>query len=355
MTQPLSGIRIVEFDAIGPVPLAGMILADMGADVVRVVRPGGSAMGGQVLNRGKTTVEADLKSDDGRARVLDLVAKADGIMEGLRPGTMERLGLGPADCHARNPRLAYGRMTGWGQSGPLSATAGHDLTYIALTGALHAIGPAEGPPTVPLNLVGDYGGGTMFLALGMVSAILSARTSGKGMVVDAAMTDGAAILMSMFFAFHGAGLWRDERGANLLDGGVPWYRCYTCADGRHVAVGALEPQFYAALLDGLGLDAATYPQGDKARWPAIAEAFTSAFAARSRDEWATHFADTDACVAPVLSLAEAPQHPHNEARGTFVAVDGLIQPAPAPRFGERAAAVRNQTSMTLGEATRRWR
>lgn len=354
MALPLAGIRIVEFDAIGPVPLAGMIMADMGADIVRVIRPGGVAMGGQVLNRGKVTVEADLKSADGRAVVLDLVARADALMEGLRPGAMERLGLGPAECHAVNRRLAYGRMTGWGQAGPLSPTAGHDLCYIALTGALHAIGPADGPPTVPLNLIGDYGGGTMFLALGLVAAILDARNTGKGRVVDAAMTDGAAVLMSMFYAFHGAGLWRDQRQSNLLDGGVPWYRCYACADGRHVAVGALEPQFYAALLAGLGLDPETHRQDDRPRWPEIEASIAAVFATRPRDQWAEHFAATDACVAPVLSLAEAPDHPHNVARGTYFDHEGITQPAPAPRFGDEAAAVRPQTTATIAEAVARW-
>lgn len=332
---PLAGVVIVEFDAIGPVPFAAMMLGDMGAQIVRIVRPGRAyspSADGPALGRGRRSVELDLKSDTGRAEALALVATADALLEGTRPGVMERLGLGPAACHAANPMLVYGRMTGWGQTGPLAQEAGHDINYLALTGALHAIGPAA-RPMPPLNLVGDYGGGAMMLALGVVAGVLSVRGGGPGRVVDAAMTDGAALLSSLFYTLSAAGQWTDRREANLLDGGAPFYRCYTCADGKHVAVGAIEPQFFAALL--AGLDAADWraAQHDRTRWPAMTAAFETAFATRTRDAWADHFAGTDACVTPVLDFAEAPQHPHNVARATFI--DGY--PAPAPRFAAAAA------------------
>ncbi len=337
MAGPLAGVVIVEFDAIGPVPFAAMMLGDMGAEIVRIVRPGrahSASADGPALGRGRRTVELDLKTEAGRDEALALVANADALLEGTRPGVMERLGLGPVDCHAVNPALVYGRMTGWGQTGPLAQEAGHDINYLALTGALHAIGPAE-RPIPPLNLVGDYGGGAMMLALGVVAGVLSARSDGPGRVVDAAMTDGAALLSSLFYTLSAAGQWINRREANLLDGAAPFYRCYACADGKHVAVGAIEPQFFAALLTGLDVADWRAVQHDRTRWPEMAAAFEAAFATRPRDAWADHFAGTDACVTPVLNLAEAPHHPHNVARQTFV--DGY--PAPAPRF---AAAVSNQ-------------
>lgn len=334
LRKPLAGVVVLEFDAIGPVPFAGMMLADLGADIVRIVRPARapSISADGPLARGRRIVELDLKSDAGRAAALDLIAGADALLEGARPGVMERLGLGPAQCHAANPRLVYGRMTGWGQSGPLALAAGHDINYLALSGALHAIGPAD-RPVPPLNLVADYGGGAMMLALGVVAGLTATRAGGAGRVVDAAMTDGAALLSTLFHTLHGARLWQDRREANLLDGGAPFYRCYACADGRHVAVGAIEPQFFMALLDGLELGAWRDAQHDRARWPAMQAAFAQAFAARPRDAWADRFAATDACVTPVLDFAEAPHHPHNVARGTFVEGMGGWVPTPAPRFG----------------------
>ena len=335
MTAPLDGVVILEFDAIGPVPFAAMMLGDMGATIIRIARPVRAASvsaDGPVLGRGRRIVDLDLKSADGRSQALALVATADALLEGARPGVMERLGLGPAACHAVNPRLVYGRMTGWGQAGPLAQDAGHDINYLALTGALHAIGPAD-RPVPPLNLVGDYGGGAMMLALGVVAGVLAARGGGQGRTVDAAMTDGAAVLSTLFYTLAAAGQWTDRREANLLDGGAPFYRCYACADGRHVAVGAIEPPFFAALVHGLGLDdAVCRTQHDRSRWPAIAAAFETAFATRTRDAWAAHFSGTDACVTPVLDLAEAPHHPHNAARSTFVEGQGGWFPAPAPRF-----------------------
>lgn len=351
---PLGGVRIVEFDAIGPVPLAGMILSDLGCDVIRIVRPGGVGMGGAVLDRGKAMLALDLKDPAAIETALALIGRSDALIEGLRPGVMERLGLGPEQCLARNPRLAYGRMTGWGQTGPLAAAAGHDICYIALTGALHAIGGKDAPPTVPLNLIGDYGGGAMFLALGALAAILSARATGRGQVVDAAMTDGTAVLMSMIYALEGAGHWRDQRQSNLLDGGAPFYRCYACADGKHVAVGALEPQFFALLIAGLGFAPDCFDQNDRAGWPAMERRFAEAFATRSRDEWAAAFAGTDACVAPVLSMTEAPSHPHNLARRTFAERGGIAQPMPAPRFSETPGAAREPSVIGIEEALTRW-
>ncbi len=335
--KPLAGVRILEFDGLGPVTFAGMWLADMGAEVLRLTRSAAAGapvfadVGGEVLHRGRPAVEVNLKDPHDHARVLELVAAADAVVEGFRPGVMERLGLGPAEMQARNPRLVYGRVTGWGQSGPLAQSVGHDLNYIALSGVLHPIGEPDRPPRPPLNLVGDYGGGAMFLVAGVLAALLEARTTGRGRVIDAAMTDGSALLTSLFHAFRARGLWSDQRGANLLDGGAPFYRCYACRDGGFVAVGALEPQFYAALLAGLGIPADEAPQFDIAGWPALHGRFAAMFATRDRDSWAEHFAGTDACVTPVLTLAEAPSHPHNAARGAFVEA-GVLQPAPAPRF-----------------------
>lgn len=354
----LQGVRIVEFDAIGPVPLAAMILADMGADIVRLARKGGGAgddLGGSVLHRSRTVVPVDLKDAADRDAVLDLIAGADAVVEGFRPGVMERLGLGPDVCLARNPALVFGRMTGWGQTGPLALRAGHDINYIAITGALHAIGKPGEPPTVPLNLVGDYGGGAMFLVTGVLGGLLAARTSGRGQVVDVAMTEGTVTLLSMFHSFRAAGRWRDERGANLLDGGAPFYRCYECSDGRHMAVGCLEAQFFAAFIAGLGLDAAEFRQHDVAAWPMMADRFGAVFRTKTRDEWTAVFEDTDACVAPVLTMAEAETHPHNVARGSFIERDGVVQAAPAPRFTPYAGAVREPGKADLAEIVARWR
>jgi alpha-methylacyl-CoA racemase len=332
MTGPLHGIRVVELSAIGPVPFAGMLLAELGADVVRIDRPGGGADITGSLHRSRPCATLDLKDPDGREALLRLVERADVLIEGLRPGVTERLGVGPDVCAGRNPRLVYARMTGWGQEGPLAHTAGHDITYAALTGALHLSGTAD-KPMQAVNLVADFGGGAMYVLVGILSALLERERSGRGQTVDAAMVDGASSLATMFYGMFGAGLWQDRRQANLLDGGAPFYDTYRCADGGHVAVGALEPQFYAALLDGLGLSLDGY-QFDTDRWPAHRAALAAAFGTRTRDEWAEHFAGTDACVAPVLSLAEAPQHPHLVARGTFA--NG--QPTAAPRFSRTPVA-----------------
>jgi alpha-methylacyl-CoA racemase len=340
---PLAGVRIIEFDAIGPVPLAGMILADMGAEVVRLARRSGAAwaeVGGAVLNRGRPHVSVDLKSPQDIEQVLALIDRADAVIEGFRPGVMERLGLGPEVCRARNPRLVYARMTGWGQTGPLADRAGHDINYIALTGALHAMGAADAPPPVPLNLVGDYGGGAMFAVAGLLAAIIGARTTGQGQVVDVAVTDGVVALTAMFHGLAAQGLWNAARGSNLLDGSKPFYRCYGCADGGHVAVGALEPQFFAQLLAGLEIPADRFSQYDPSGWEEMEAIFAETFATRTRDAWAAVFAGNDACVSPVLDFTEAPAHPHNAARATFVEVDGMMQPAPAPRFSEVTGDIR---------------
>jgi alpha-methylacyl-CoA racemase len=331
---PLAGVRVVELTGIGPGPFCAMLLADLGAEVLRVDRPAASRPGWPaVLARGRRSVAVDLKHPDGAGVVLDLVAAADALVEGFRPGVAERLGIGPDACLARNPRLVYGRVTGWGQEGPWRLAAGHDIDYVALAGALHPIGQAGGPPVPPLNLVGDFGGGGMLLALGVVAALLETGRSGAGQVVDAAMVDGAALLTTQFHELLAAGLWREERGANLLDGGAPFYGVYQTADGRHLAVGALEPQFYAELLRRLGLDAGDLPdQLDRDGWPLLRERLAALFRTRTREEWCELLAGTDACVAPVLGFGEAPAHPHNRARGTFVDVGGVVQPAPAPRF-----------------------
>ena len=342
---PLAGLRVVELEGIGPVPHAAMVLADLGADVVRVSRPSGGLRlgpGGAVdpTLRGRRTVSANLKEPDGREAVLSLAARADVLVEGLRPGVTERLGVGPEECLRRNPRLVYARMTGWGQDGPLAPRAGHDINYISLTGALHAIGRAGERPVPPLNLIGDFGGGSMLLVTGVLAALWEAQRSGRGQVVDAAMIDGASLLVQMVWGMLPSGWWADERGANLLDGAAPFYDTYTCADGRYVAVGAIEPQFYRALLDGLGLSQDDLPgQLDRSRWPALRARFAETFASRTRDEWAEIFAGTDACVTPVLAFGEVPGHPHVAARGTVVDRDGVVQAAPAPRFSRTPAAV----------------
>ncbi len=339
----LAGIRIVEVAGIGPGPFAAMMLADHGAEVVRVLPPRGRPGIGatdapeEVLARSRTSLVLDLKTEEGRALLLDLVAGADGLIEGFRPGVMERLGLGPEVCQARNPRLVYGRMTGWGQAGPLAPRAGHDLNYIALTGVLSAIGPAE-TPVVPLNLIGDFGGGGMLLAFGMLAGLLSARTTGAGQVVDAAMVDGAALLSAMIHGFRAAGAWPGGRAGNMLDGGAFYYGLYRCADGGFVAVGAIEPPFLAALLAGLGLDPADFiDRENRDCWPALRARLAAVFATRPRDHWAARFAGSDACVTAVLDWDEAPADPHLAARGTFCRVADVVQPAPAPRFSATPA------------------
>lgn len=339
MAGPLQGMRVVEMAGLGPGPFAAMMLADMGAEVIRIQAKGAKSVipvlntRFDVLARGRRSMAIDLKKPAGREAVLQLIARADALIEGFRPGVMERLGLGPADCEAVNPRLVYGRMTGWGQSGPLAQTAGHDINYLALTGVLHGIGPANGKPVVPLNVVADMGGGGMLLAFGVVCALLDARVSGKGQVVDAAMTEGAALLASMMYGFKAAGTWSNQRGSNLLDGGAYFYDTYLCADGKALAVGAIEPQFHAQLLQALGLDVAGFlPQNDPAQWPRLKARLAQVFLTRPRDEWAALLSPLDACVAPVLDWEEAPQHPHNRARGSFIDLAGVTQPGPAPRF-----------------------
>ena len=336
---PLQGVRVVEFAGLGPGPFCGMLLADLGADVVRIDRRGGrgallGAFGAPLMDRGKRSIALDLKDPGDLLVVRALTARADVVLEGFRPGVMERLGLAPADLMADNPALVYGRMTGWGQNGPLSHSAGHDIGYIALTGALGATGRPDERPAPPLNMLGDFGGGGAFLALGALAALLHARATGQGQVVDAAIVDGTAVLTTMIHGMLDLGMWVDRRGVNLLDTGAPFYDVYRCADGGFVAVGALEEQFYAALLDGLGLsgDGTLPDRTDPRQWPALRERFTEAFAARSRDEWWRVFEGTDACVAPVLSLVEATADRHNRERGVFVEVDGTVQPNAAPRF-----------------------
>lgn len=329
---PLAGTRIVLAGGIGPGPFAAMLLGDLGADVLKIDRPQDAGRVPTVLARNQRSVALDLKTPDGLATALALVGKADALIEGFRPGVMERLGLGPEAALARNPRLAYGRMTGWGQHGPLAQAAGHDINYIALSGALHAIGSPEAP-AVPLNLVGDFGGGALFMAMGLLAAIVQARASGRGQVVDCAMTEGSAVLMSMFYALRGAGRWGD-RGSNLLDGGAPFYGVFRCADGKWVAVGAIEPAFYALLRARLGLDADPEfdAQLDKARWPALKARIAEVIASRTRAQWCELLEGSDACFAPVLDFDEAPLHPHNQARGSFLRTAQGWEPAPAPRF-----------------------
>lgn len=343
---PLTGVRVIELAGIGPGPFAAMMLADLGADVVRVDRIGGGGFGdlpGDLLNRNRRSLAVDLKTPEGREVVLALVAGADALIEGFRPGVTERLGLGPADCHATNPRLVYGRMTGWGQDGPLAHTAGHDIDYLALTGALHGVGRAGERPVPPMNLLGDFGGGGMMLALGVVAALYAVRAGAPGQVVDAAIVDGVSVLATQIHALRRVGMWQDPRGVNLLDGGAPFYDTYECADGRHLAVGALEPRFYDELvrLTGFPLDGDEAPdRHDPANWPALRAAWARLFRTRTRDEWTALLAGSDACVAPVLDWAEAPEHPHLAARKVFVAPDGVPQPAPAPRFSATPTSVR---------------
>jgi alpha-methylacyl-CoA racemase len=339
---PLNGIRVIEIASLAPAPFGCMILSDLGADVLQVDRAEScgpdAAAPVAPLGRGRRSVGINLKDPDGIELLLRLVESADVLVEGFRPGVAERLGFGPEACAARNPRLVYGRMTGWGQDGPLAPTAGHDIDYIAISGALSLVGRADERPVPPVNLLGDFGGGGMLLALGVLAALLERERSGLGQVVDAAMVDGSALLTSFVYGLRAAGAWQDARGVNLLDGGAPFYDTYQTAGGGYVAVGALEPQFYAELLSGLGLSGADLPQqNDRAGWPALRARFAEVFLTRTRDEWAAVFAGSDGCVVPVLSPAEAPAHPHNAVRGTFTDVGGLVQPAPAPRFGRSAA------------------
>jgi alpha-methylacyl-CoA racemase len=342
---PLQGIRIVEFAGIGPGPFAAMLFSDMGAEVIRVDRKGGrtpSKM--EIYLRGRKTVALDLKKPEAVEAALKLIGEADALIEGFRPGVMERLGLGPDVCLARNPRLVYGRMTGWGQTGTLANAAGHDINYIALTGALHAIGANGRKPVPPLNLVGDFGGGALYLAFGIACGIIEAKRSGKGQVVDTAMTDGAASLMTMFYGMSAMGILKDDRGANMLDGGAHFYDTYETKDGKFVAIGSIEPQFYKELMEKTGItDAAFAAQMNRDAWPALKEKLAAAIRSKTRDEWDAIMLGSDVCYAPVLSLAEAPKHPHNVARKTFVEIDGVTQPAPAPRFSRTAPEVQPVT------------
>lgn len=349
---PLQGTTVLEIAGIGPGPFCAMLLADMGADVIRVDRAG-QVMGGDpesppadVLNRGRRSIGLDLKSPDGVEALLALVEQADVLMEGFRPGVTERLGIGPDDCLARNPKLVYGRMTGWGQEGPYAQAAGHDINYIALAGALEPIGRRGEAPIPPLNFVGDFGGGGMFLAFGIVCALLEAKSSGEGQVVDAAMVDGSAVLTTMFHAFRAMGIWNDERGTNLLDTGAHFYDVYETSDGKYVSIGSIEPQFYAQLLElsGLGDQGDLPHQMDRDQWPAVKERLAAIFTTKTRDEWCEIMEHTDVCFAPVLSLDEAPQHPHNVERGTFVERNGVLQPAPAPRFSRTEAEIQRPPS-----------
>jgi alpha-methylacyl-CoA racemase len=340
---PLSGVRVIEIASLAPAPFGCMILADLGADVLRVDRAercGPDApQPADPLSRGRRSIGLNLKDPAAVDVLLRLVADADVLVEGFRPGVAERLGFGPEVCAERNPGLIFARMTGWGQDGPLAPTAGHDIDYIAISGALGMVGRAGESPVPPVNLIGDFGGGGMLLALGVLAALVERAGSGQGQVVDAAMVDGSALLTSFVYGLRAMGGWQDRRGTNLLDGGAPFYDTYATADGEYLAVGALEPQFYAALLQGLGLtDVALPPQHDRKRWPELRQRFAETFASRTRAEWEQVFAGTDACVSPVLSLAEAPAHPHALARNAFVSVGGVTQPAPAPRFGRTAAA-----------------
>jgi alpha-methylacyl-CoA racemase len=355
MSGPLSGLKVIELGGIGPVPYGSMLLAEAGAEVVRIARPespaGGGTAGSDLLLRSRTSVGVDLKAAAGVALVLGLVERADALVEGFRPGVAERMGLGPAECHRANPRLVYGRMTGWGQDGPWSKMAGHDINYISIAGALWPIGRAGGRPVPPLNLVGDFGGGGMLLAFGVVSALWEAARTGSGQVVDAAMVDGAASLATMLFSHRALGAWQDERGTNILDTGAHFYEVYETADGGYFAVGAIEAPFYAALLKGLGLEGEELPhQLDRAHWVEMKERFASIFATKTRDEWVAAFDGLDACATPVLSPAEVHLHPHVSERRTYVEVDGVVQPAPAPRFGRAHGEVTAGTYLTGDDA-----
>lgn len=345
---PLHGVKIIELGGIGPAPFCGMLLADLGADVLRVERiqppgiPPATEPRFDLFSRGKQSISLDLKQPGAIALLKKLLAGADALIEGFRPGVAERMGLGPETCEALNPRLVYGRMTGWGQIGPLAQAPGHDINYIAVTGALHAIGQKDGPPIPPLNLVGDFGGGAMYLALGLLSALLESRSSGRGQVVDAAMVDGAASLMTFIYGLHAAGRYSDHRGTNRYDGGAPYYATYETKDGRWIALGSNEPRFYQATLELLGLAAEPLPeQTDRTGWDTLGTRFAAVFKTRTRDEWCALAVGKEVCLSPVLSLEEAPNHPSNQERGTFLEIDGVPQPAPAPRFSRTAANVRS--------------
>jgi alpha-methylacyl-CoA racemase len=353
----LSGYRVIELAGIGPAPMCAMLLSDMGADVLRIDRTVDAGLGVPIktkyslLNRGRRSIALDLKRPEATEAVLRLVDQADALIEGFRPGVMERLGIGPDQCLARNPRLIYGRMTGWGQDGPLALAAGHDINYIALAGALYCFGRKGEAPVPPLNLIGDFGGGALYLALGIVGGLLEAQKSGKGQVVDAAMVDGAASLMTAIYGMRGAGLWSDQRGENLLDTGAHYYEVYETSDGKHVAIGSIEAKFYDELLRLSGLKGEELPrQNDRSSWPAMKERLKALFRTKTRDEWCRIMEGSDICFAPVLSMDEAPQHPHNRQRGTFVEQDGVIQPAPAPRFSRTPSAIQGAPA-NAGEHT----
>ncbi|HWT21265.1 MAG TPA: CaiB/BaiF CoA-transferase family protein [Variovorax sp.] len=357
MAGPLAGVKVLEFAGIGPAPFCAMVLGDLGADVIRIARPGTVADARDVTTRNRRTVCLDLRSEGAADQVLELVAAADCLIEGFRPGVMEKLGLGPSECMAANPRLIYGRMTGWGQHGPLSHAAGHDINYIAITGALHAIGRAEDTPPPPLNYVGDFGGGGMLLAVGLLAALNETARSGRGQVVDAAMTDGAALISAFMYGMKAMGRWSNQRGENLLDGGAHFYDTYACADGKFIAIGAIEPQFYAEFCRLCGIDDPFFEaQMDATRWPLLKLRLADVFRTRTRDEWSEILEGADACVAPVLDWDEAPEHPHNAARGTYVTLDGVLQPAPAPRFSRTGNSTPHAAAAaSMDEALQAWR
>ena len=354
-TGPLSGVKVVEIAGIGPGPHACMILADLGADVIRIERPGGQMLAGgatMLLNRGRPSVALNLKDPEAVATVLELVRDADVVVEGMRPGVTERLGLGPDDCSAVNERIVYGRMTGWGQTGPLATAAGHDMNYIAITGALFGLGQDPARPHFPANLVGDFGGGSTYLVIGILAALLEARTSGKGQVIDAAIVDGTAHLNAMTSAFAAGGGFKEERGANLLDGGVPFYDIYETSDAKHLSVGALEPQFFDALVTILGIKDTCPGQHEPDRYDEMRAVLTETFASRTQAEWVEVFEGTDACVAGIIPISEAAEHPHLKARGTFVEKDGMVQPVPAPRFSRTGSTLGLPPAREPGEHTR---
>ncbi len=351
---PLEGLKLVEFAGLGPAPMCAMLMADLGADVVRVERPGAVYDRFTVERRGRNLLTLDLKSDAGRDAALRLIGAADALVEGFRPGVMERLGLGPDIALGRNPRLAYGRMTGWGQTGPYAQDAGHDINYIAISGALHAIGPAE-RPSVPLNLVGDFGAGAMLMAFGLLAAVMRARETGTGQVVDAAMSDGTVALMGMLYGHLQRGTWRDAREANIIDGGSHFYNVYRCADGEWIALGAIEPQFYAAFLEAAGISDPDFAdQHDQGNWPRLKEKLAALFAARPRGEWLEILGGADCCAAPVRSMTAAPDDPHNRAREAFVQVDGVTQPGPVPKFSGTPGAARPPAPADLETVLARW-